>query len=294
MSGFRWYITKNIYMEINFMTAPYFTIETFLMDDGFKLGKGVRDKDGYFVDVPVAVLGATTRNATKYDTTAFVNQIKGPDTNYYKRLTEGCLFGEWGHPFVDMNTQLGMERLLNLDPQKESHHIRSTKIRHIDELGIDVIMIDAKGSGPYGKYYDEAMLDPTRNLAHSLRGISKAQFDRKNKVTFKELISLVTFDAGVASGGFKHSSKRYMKSIEGMGCDTIEELHAPITSANIDMVRNVALEKFTNTELNDLFKCKKIILGTVTTGYLDHRNEAINNEGQVPVSVFHTFVQVKR
>ncbi len=275
--------------------TPYFSVETFIIDDGYKLGKGVRDKDGYFTDVPVAVLGATTRNMTSYDTKTFLNQIKGPDTNYYKRLTEGCLFGEWGHPFVDLNSQMGMERLLNLDPQKQSHHIRSTKIKRLDDLGIDIITIDAKGSGPYGKYYDEAMLDPTRNLAHSLRGLSKASQNRNSKVINKELISLVTFDAGVASGGFKHSSKRYMKAVEGLQFDSYEEIHVPVNNTNFSMVRNVALEKFTNTELNDLMKSNKVILGSVITGYVDTTNNVVVDPDSKKVSsLFHSFVHVKR
>ncbi len=230
---------------------------------------------------------------TSYDTKAFLDQIKGPDTSYAKRLTEGCLFGEWGHPFVTEQDPAAMERLLNLVPEKESHHIRSTSVRRVEDLGLDIIMIDAKGTGPFGKYYDDAMLDPSRNLAHSLRGISKGKMDPRTRVTHKELISLVTFDAGVASGGFKHASKRYMTSTEQIDVNSSEDLTLSF-DPNLTVKQHISLEHFADTELNDIFMSHKVILGTKVTAYLDKRNNAIvDPEEQTTSGLFHTFVNIK-
>lgn len=276
-------------------TGLYFTVTTAIIDDNRSLKKGVRDKDGYFTNVPVAVLGTVTRNNTQYDTEAFIGQIKGPDTSFYKRLTEGNLFSEWGHCCVDLNSQAGMERLMNLDPQKKSNHIRSVSVKHIADLGLDMIVMDTKGAGPYGKYHDEAMLDPTMNIAYSLRGISTGMIDPKTKVIKKKLVNLVTFDAGVASGGFKEASKRYMTSVENLSYQSEELVNHHITQNDLVMVRNVAMESFTNSELNDLMKSNKVVIGQVITGYVDRATHTIiDPESKNQRSLFHSFIKVRR
>lgn len=275
--------------------GTYFMVETMVIDDNRELGKGVRDKDGYFTDVPVAVLGTVTRNKTRYDTDAFIKQLKGPDSSYALRLGEGNLFGEWSHPFVDLSSQEGMQRLLHLEAQKESHHIRATSVKHIDDLNIDLVLMDAKGTGPYGKYYDEAMLDPSRNLSHSLRGISNARVERSTGITDKSLISLVTFDAGMASGGFKEASKRYMASTEELSFSSEEVINVPINTTNIQVVREVAMETFTSTELNDLLKANRVVIGTVTTGYIDKSNNTVvNTDTRKQSGIFHNFINANK
>ena len=282
--------------ELKKMNAPaYFTIETLVVDDGRKLGKGIRNKDGYFPDVPVAVLGTVTRNKTSYDSNDFLKQIKGPDTSFSMRLNEGTLFGEMGHPFVDLNSPMGLQRLLHLEPTRESNHIHAVKIKHLDDLGLDVIMIDTKGTGPYGKYFDEAMEDPTRNVAFSLRGISKAETNRQTGVTHKHLINLVTFDSMMASGGFKEAAKRYMAAKEDFHYESSEILNVPVTQKHLTMIQSVALESFTNSELNELMKSNKVVLGTRVAGYVDLSNQClIDPDTHKSRGLFRSFVTVKR
>jgi len=279
------------------MNAPaYFTIETMIVDDNRKLGKAIRDKDGYFPNVPVAVLGTVTRNKTSYDTNAFLHQLRSDDSSFALRLKEGMLFGEIGHPFVDLNSPMGLQRLLHLEPTRESHHIRAVKVERLEDLGMDIIMADVKGTGPYGKYFDEAMEDPTRNVAYSLRGISRANTDRRTGVTHKHLVNLVTFDAMMAGGGFKQAAKRYMASTEGMiGFETEEILKEQVTDKHISMIHSVALECFTNSELNELVKSKKVILGTKVTGYVDNRTKSlIDPDTRTSRGIFHSFLNVRR
>ena len=281
-------------MQQNSDNTKYFQVETFIVDDGRKLGKGVRDEDGYFTDVPVAVLGAVTRNKTSYDTPAFLKQLQGPDSSFYKRLTEGCLFGEYGHPFCDLNSPMGMQRLLNLEAKKESHHIRSVKVKHIDDLNLDLVLMDTKGTGPYGKYHDEAMLDPSRNIAYSLRGISSASVDRRTGVTHKKLVSLVTFDAGVPSGGFKEASKRYMASTEDLNFGCIEIINKPIGHNDMKIVHNIALETFTDSEMNDLMESTRVIIGQKVS-YIDTKDKTVvDAETNTSRGLFHALFNCRR
>lgn len=272
----------------------YFTVTAMAIDDNRTLGKAIRDKDGYFTGVPVAVLGTVTRNATQYDTPSFVAQLKGPDTTIARRISEGTLFGEYGHPFIDLNSQQGMARLLHLEPQKESHHIRSISIKHVDDLGLDLVTVDTKGTGPYGQYFDNGMEDPTMNVAFSLRGISKAKYNPTTRVTFKELVSLVTFDAGMSSGGFKEASKRYMAAKEDFSFESMEILNQQIHPEDLMLVRSVAVESFSKTELNDLMRASKVVIGTVEIGYIDPNTKTIfNQESNEHRSLFHSFSKIK-
>ncbi len=284
----------------------YFTVTTTSIDDNRKLGRAVRDKDGYFTHIPVAVLGTVTRNMTNYDTESFLNQLRGPST-FNTRLSEGNLISEWNHPFVDLNSSSGMTRLLHLDTTRESNHIRSVSVKRIDDLNLDVVTMDAKGTGPYGKYFDDAMEDPTRNLAFSLRGISKSAYNRSTGVTEKQLVNLVTFDSGVISGGFKEASKRYMASLENLSAservaavesgfqfESCEVINKPISPEDLVVIRNIAVESFTDSELNEIMKASRVFVNSVEIGYVDPHTKTVRNPltGESR-SLFHSFMNIK-
>lgn len=288
---------QNNYFRSSIMTeSAYFTVETMMVDaSGRKLGKGVPDKDGYYNTVPMAVLNNTTRNMTAYDTPSFIEQLKSG--TIATRVKEGCLAGEWGHPFVDLNTELGLQRLMHIEPKEESNHIRSLEVKRIEDLGIDVVIGSTKPSGPYGKYFEEAMEDPTRNLAFSLRGLSKAHRDRSTGITHKKLVNLVTFDSGVCSSGFFHTTKQFMDAAakEDLIFSSKEIIHTPVTERHLSMIQEVALESFTDTELNDLFKSTRLVIGSVVRGFVDQNTQTIfEPESKTRRSVFHSFLNVKR
>lgn len=273
----------------------YFTVTTSVIDDNRKLGRAIRDKDGYYTDVPAAVLGTVTRNRTQYDTPAFLDKLTNPDSSFNKRITEGTLHGEWGHPFVNLESKEGLNRLLHLEPLLESNHIRSVSVKHIQDLNLDMVMMDTKPTGPYGRYFEEAMEDPTRNVAFSLRGISEARFDRAANVTYRKLLTLVTFDSGVASGGFKETSKRYMASTEDLSFESNEIFNRVIDDDDIMVFRNVAIESFSDSEINDIIKAKKVVIGNIQVGIVDRRSKTIiEHETGNKRGLFRTMMQVKR
>jgi hypothetical protein len=283
----------------------YFTITTTQIEDNRTLKSATKDKDGYYTGVPVATLGVASRNKTAYDTKSFLDQIMGEDTSMNRRLKEGTLFSEYGHPFVDLNSPQGMARLLHLEPKQKSNHIRSISVKRVEDLGLDLVLMDTKPSGPYGQYFDEAMQDPTQNVAFSLRGISKATFDRSTGITNRSLISLVTFDTAVASGGFREASKRYIDAAtESLVADnrnndfvyeSTEIVNYQISPNDLMLVRNIAVESFTNTELNEIIKAHKVIIGSIDVGYVDPITKTIlEQETGQRRSLFHKFSTVKR
>jgi len=272
----------------------YFSVTTLMFDDNRTLGRGVKDKDGYYTDVPVAVLDVKSRNKTLYKSEPFMKQLSSPDSSFRKRLEEGVLAGELSHPFVNEKTEAGLKRLMTIDLQKQSHHIRTIKAKHLNDLGIDIVMMDAKGAGPYRDCYEDAMSDPTRNVAFSLRGLSRGVVDRATGVITKSLIALATFDM-VPGGGFREASKRYMASKEDLSYSSEDVIDFGVTTDDILMVRNVSLESFSDTELNELLKASKVVIGTTTIGYVDkQRGTVLNNNTREHRGMFHEFSKVKR
>lgn len=281
----------------------YLSVTTSQIIDNRTLGAPVKDNDGYYLDIPAAVIGIVSRNKTRYDAKHFIEQITSPESSFNKRLCEGVLGGELGHPEVDMRSQNGISRLLNINPQKQSHHIRTIKVKNIKDLGIDVVTMDAKGAGPYGYVFEESMADPTRNTAFSLRGLSQAVVNKATGITDKKLIALTTFDM-VVGGGFAQASKRYMQlAQEAMfivgeddfhvgSCEVIDHV---LSDEDLVTVRNIAVESFTDTELNEIIKANRVIIGSTEIGFVDKKSMTIVNQADGKrLNPFSTFVRVKR
>lgn len=281
----------------------YFTISTMIVDDNRRIRKPTKDDDGYYCDVPMAVMDTVSRNKTFYDSEHFCQQLQGP-SNFNLRLTEGTLKGEYGHPFIaNPNSPEGLARLLCIEPTKVANHIRSVRVKKIADLGLNLVFADTKGCGPYGQYFEESMADPHINTAFSLRGISAVDVDRRTGVMYKHLKSLVTFDCEVVGSGFKQTTKRYIDSaMESLNadkkddiiCRTIEVADYEVSQDNlVTILKSQSIETFKDTEINDIFKSKSVIIGKVECGIVNSDNSyIIDNDGNRN-GIFSTFVQVK-
>ena len=279
----------------------YFTVTAMAVDDNRTLKAAIKDKDGYYKNVPVAVLGTVTRNKTRYSTKSFIEQLTG-ETTLNCRLNEATLFSEYGHPFVNTKTDAGIERLLHLEPKEKCCHIRSISVKRVEDLGLDLVIMDAKPDGPYGSFFDNSMQDPTMNVAFSLRGISRAKYDKITGITDREFVSLVTFDSDVASGGFKQAAKRYIDvATESLSQNNTlihesnEILVKPISEDDFVLMRSIAVEAFTNSEINEIMKATRVIIGTSEIGFVDKRTKTVVDQitgGHR--SLFHTFSKVRK
>lgn len=280
----------------------YFSVTTLMVDDNRSLKRPPIDKDGYYTNVPVAVIGTVSRNNTCYDADSFVQQLKGP-SNFSKRVNEGVAASEYGHPFISKpNSEEGIARLLHIEPTRISNHIRSVTVKHIDDLNIDMVLMDTKPAGPYGKYFEESMEDPTRNTAFSLRGLSRAQQDPRTRVIHKSLIAFVTFDSGVVGSGFKETTKRYIEGAReslqaekqnDIICECSDVYDFSVSTENLIVLRTHSLETISDSELNDIIKAKRVILNKVEYGVVDKAsNMIIDNTGNKR-NIFSSFMQVK-
>jgi len=256
--------------------AVSFVVETMVVKDGRKLGMIHPDADGYY-QMPMGVLGVPTRNRTYYDVNDFVAQLTGADCFVRKMLEGGQLFGEYGHPdTAPLNNEQTIARLLHIEEKFHSHHFK--KIWSGEKLaeGGTVIYGLVKPSGPYGQYLQQSLDAPTINTAFSLRGITQSV--PKNGLVWRNLKRLVTFDF-VGAGGYEQASKRWSPCTETI-----------ITFPEGDIVTDVALERLSDHELNDIFGTKKITLMQKTMTLIPNSRMAIDETGEA-VSVFHELMK---
>jgi len=271
----------------------FFVVETFSVQDGRSLKAAPRDEHGYYQGVPLAAFNTITRNRTVYDVQSMIDQITNPKSSFNIRLTEGNLIGEWGHPRVDIKTTAGMMRVLDLDNTREACCYRKIYSRKMDDSDVVLILGDVKPSGPYGKYFEERMDDPTRNCAFSLRSLTKDTFDRSANVIYRKVIKLVTFDAGVPSGGYKEASKRYMVSNEELMSVNIDDVFTYESALMIQ--NNIGLESFTDLEIKNIFGSHKLTVGNKLVGVIDTKTNVFYNiEKNTKQGLVATFLNIKK
>ena len=233
-----------------------FCVEVLTVKNGRSLGKIRPDGNGYYT-IPLAVLGVVTENLTYYETDEFVSQMTSPTTVFNKCLTDGKLYGEFGHPKIALlPREMQIPRLMLIEELNYSHHIGKVWTGEKLESGGRIVYGLVKPFGPQGSQLKASLDDPCLNTSFSLRSIALSK-DEPN-LTRRRIKHLITFDY-VGAGGYYQAAKRYSPSSESLCLDL------PITRSNI-IESVVAMERFSNTELNEIFGAKEVeILGKTTT-----------------------------
>lgn len=264
-----------------------------------------KDKDGYYCNVPVAVLGIPSRNKTIYTQESVMAQF---DSNAYfgRMVLEGYGSGEQDHPqVVDFSTPQNLKRFLTIAKWNEAMAIRKAEIKHVPELNAAVIFLDTKPCGPKGKYYEEIMNDPTRNCGYSLRSISKPiRKDPSTGIVTKQMIRLVTFDCDVSGApGFQYTCKWNIPSVS-LSKESIDEdeynflknfeidddsdcmIDERMTTSSYSAIESI------DTELNDIFKTRKLILHQCEVGYIDRSNMLIHQPDGTSASLMNKIMRM--
>lgn len=234
-----------------------FRVETMMVQDGGrKLRKLTPDENGYYSNVPVTALGAVSRNRTYYEVDSFVRQIRDPNCSFNELLVGGQLYGEWGHPnVIGLSKENAFARLLKIDENCFSHHFNGLSTGKTLEDGGVILEAKLKPVGPHRDDLRESLENPCENTAFSLRAITESK--NRDGVSYRVMKKLVTFDY-VGAGGYRQASKVFSGSTENFDDYTVELEGIQQTAT----FTQVALESFTDTELNDVFGASKICRAT--------------------------------
>lgn len=252
-----------------------FIVDTLTIRSGKKLGAIRPDEQGYY-QMPLAVLGTPTDNRTYYEVEDFVGQLVSPTSFINKCLTDGKLYGEYGHPPVQlMPDDLQIPRLMMIDEKCVSHHIKKIWADEKQlESGGKIIYGLVKPSGPYADPLRQNLDDSCMNSSFSLRSIAKSRTE--NGLVRRAIKHLITFDY-VNAGGYNEAAKRFSPGVE--------------TLIDIDLVDNhirvveSAMECLTTSELNDIFGAKQIVLKGQKTTFVE-KKEALQDESGCYHSIF--------
>lgn len=259
-----------------------FCVDTLVVRERRKLGVPRADEGGYY-EMPLAALGIPTRNRTYYDINAFVSQITSSDTGINKMLTDGNLYGEYGHPDVMLlNHEQMLSRLLQIDEKNVSHHIKGIATGDKLEEGGKLVIGKVKPTGPYGKHLQDNINDPCMNTAFSLRSIA-ASHDAGNLI-HREIKKLVTFDA-VNAGGYAEASKRFSPSTESFEIKQLDNGMLQLTEA--------ALECMTNTEINEIIGSRHVMVGKQRMTIINGQRTFIDENGNKK-SISHELMRLWR
>lgn len=271
---------------------PSFRVETLVIRENRRLGRPRRDSLGYYQDIPVAVLGKVTQNNTFYREGPFIEQIRSPDSYVCRQLQDGKLYGEYGHPdLTGLDNQAAINRLAKVDEKCISHHFASVHLGQKLESGGQLICAHIRPHGPYKSSLEDSFEAPLINTAFSLRGITTNTLG-PNGESYRTMEKLITFDA-VHSGGYSEAAKRFAATESLAMGSSMEFLDVRIDPSQDPKIvfDSVAMESFTNTELNHLFGTNRVYKLTETLTYVPATESLIRGGSDQALSAYAALIR---
>jgi hypothetical protein len=172
------------------------------------------NKQGFFEDVPLLVLGKPSRNGKVYTVESMTKALTDPSSYFVKHLRSSALYGQYGHPMVKSEADLA--DIANIDMKLVSHQIGKVYTKEAaTEQGNQVVYGWIKPFGPYGKYLKDSFEDETQNTCFSLRSLVERVGSDANGNIIQTVTCLVTIDA-VPLGGYAQAAKVYDPSVESI------------------------------------------------------------------------------
>ncbi|MBQ5474145.1 MAG: hypothetical protein IIT65_05480 [Lachnospiraceae bacterium] len=231
-------------------------VETLLVKDGEKIKPLIPDEHGYYCGMPLAGIGCVTRNNTYYDIPSLEAALNDDRSTFKRRLNDGCLYGERGHPKLlpGMSDADFLNRVKDISEDNLAVHFRnvysSEKCR---SDGVKLLLGDVKPYGVGKEQVQENFESPYMNTAFSLRSLTKNE--NRNGVSYRFIRSLITFD-WVTMGGYEQASKRYADEI-GTEC-FVEISRDVIFTPDLVKATEISLECFTDNEINEILGTNKV------------------------------------
>ena len=165
-----------------------------------------QDGSGYYY-VTLGALNCYNSTGAYYVADGVKDLIENQSNLFARRLANGYLNGEMGHPeqTPGMKYHDFLVRNLKIYPENISHHIKSVELIPTDEDSglpgggkIIKIMGWVKPSGEKGQYLKEALDNPDNNVAFSIRSLTN---DTSVKgVVIKKIMQIITWDWVVEPG----------------------------------------------------------------------------------------------
>lgn len=250
-----------------------FMVQTLDTVDGRSVGSVTPDHDGYYT-VPLGIFGKPSQNNKRYDDVSLKEAMTNPNTSFYKKITTGGLFGEFGHPLEDT-----VNRIIKIDETRVSHFIKQVWTKTTSD-GLMLVMGKVKPWGPYGQYVEQSFSDKDINTAFSLRSLVGNAIKKAN-INHVKVLALITYDY-VGSPGFKEASKRYSDFVAK------EDFYMPINPGDLyNQETFTAMESIANQEILDYLKVNELNVYNSFTAMYDQKQKCLNTSTGKK-SLFHS------
>lgn len=181
-----------------------------------KQGKLTPDADGYYE----LVLGGlnTFNSGGQYYQLNGAEHLFEQSSIFMRRVNDGCLYAELGHPTKPMGASVRdwILRVLRIDEKNVVAHIKEIRLTDNevkDESGQFVLAIvgKVKPFGPHAKVLADALTNACQNVCFSIRSLTEDV--QQGGVVYKTLKTIVTFDM-VIEPGIAYAKKWFAPSLE--------------------------------------------------------------------------------
>lgn len=251
-----------------------FDISSALVTDKAKALKP--NKDGVYTNIPIMVLGKVSRNNKDYEINSMLAALTSSQSVFFKKLKMGQLQGEYGHPQIYSEAELG--RIAVVDPTKVSHAIHAVRTGETTEKGHTIVLADIEPCGPYGKYLEESFQNPRMNTAFSLRSLV-SKIGQVGSIIKQRVTALITVDA-VDAPGYAEASKVRIPSMEGFSMEIEHpEQHLP------ELALACGCESIDDQQLLDMLEVDKVTIVKHLNGIIDAKGSLITEDGKK--NIFH-------
>lgn len=203
------------------------------------------DADGYYTMV---IGGLNMFNSVgEYYTADGARQLFEQSSTFMRRMQNGCLKGELGHPkrLPGMSMDDYLRRIITIEETNVCCHFKEVWLdeqygKNHPELrnpSLIAIMAKVKPAGPKGSSLKESFDNPSENVCFSIRAFTK-DYAQHGK-TIRVLDQIMTFDQ-VVEPGLHIANKWDIPSLEALTDCIITK--AQITKVVSDQMTNVATE----------------------------------------------------
>ena len=234
-----------------------FRVETMFVGNNNRVGRIRPDENGIYKGLPMMVLGQVTQQQTYYDPQSIVDQITNPKSRFNMIYKQQKAYGEYGHPtFYGMSDNDKLQRLVTVEESKVSHVFTGLYTDPATADGTVVLRGDVKPTGPMGNVFKESLDDPVVNTAFSLRAYVNTDM-RPDGLKLRTVRQLTTWDT-VGPSGYATTDKAHSIGLESFSGDNFHDVEIHVMSDGNLLIDQIALESFSDTDLNEIFGTKKV------------------------------------
>lgn len=177
-----------------------------------------------------------TNSAGAYYSTDGVRDLFASSSELMRRVSQGQLYGEWGHPKRDpgMTDRDYLIKLLIMHEEQISHHIAKIELHENYKLPDGRTCLAVIGHvrpfGPRAAMVEQGLSTPDMNLCFSLRSISIDAPNNMGQIV-KKVVKIVTWD-GVLEPGIQLANKYDTKpSVESRHIFSLTDIEAAVEQA---------------------------------------------------------------